>query len=356
MKKEGMASWVFLVLFFGLAALAFWIVSGFVTAMLAGAILAYIFHPPYRWLAQKTGQQSLSALLMAVLVVMLAIIPVAFVVGNAADEARFVYVRTLQIVNTGQLLPGGCLPADSALCSAYGSVGAFISDPEVQVYVQDAASKGTTFIITKVTDMVLALPSILLRAVIALFTMYYLLKEGPAIVSRIQGLLPVRKVHQRHIIDKLGEVTHAVVFGSIVVAIIQGFLGGIGFWAVGIKSPVIWGAVMSIFAVIPFLGTGLIWGPAGILLVIEGVTSGNPVSTYKGMGLLVYGLLLVSTIDNVIKPRIIGDRTGLHPVMVLVGVLGGLATVGLVGFVIGPLVLALLVNTLRIYQEEIGNP
>lgn len=355
MKKEGMASWVFLMLFFGLAALAFWIVSGFVTAMLGGAIMAYIFHPVYRWLVGKTRQETLSALLITCLAVMLAIVPVAFVVGNAADEARLVYIRTLQIVNTGQLLPGECLPAASTLCTAYARAGAFISDPDVQVYVQDAVSKGSTFVITKVTGMLLALPSILLRALIALFTMYYLLKEGPDLVRKVQGLLPVSKRHEAHIINKLGEVTHAVIFGSIVVAVVQGFLGGIGFWAVGIRSPVIWGAIMSIFAVIPFLGTGVIWGPAGIMLLLEGVTGGDPSSTYKGIGLLVYGLLLVSTIDNVIKPRIIGDRAGLHPVMVLVGVLGGLATIGLVGFVIGPLVLALLFSTLRIYQEEIGH-
>ena len=355
MKKEGLITVVFFIVFISLAALTLYIIQGYINALLAAAVLAYIFHPVYAWLSKKTGLKSLSSLLVCVLILVVLLVPVIFVVDNAANEARFAYIRTMQIITTGKIIDGDCVPAGSATCQLLSDVGAYVSEPQVQVYLQDALSKTTNFVITKVTDMLLALPSVLLNVLIVFFATYYLLKEGPAIVHWFKNLLPVGRKHKEHIIRQLGDVTYGLVYGSLVVAIIEGVLGGIAFWLVGISSPVLWGAMMAILAVIPFVGAGIIWAPAGIYLLFIGLTQGNTVLIAKGMGLLIFGLLFISTIDTIIKPRIIGDRTGINPVLVLVGVLGGLATFGIVGFIIGPLIIAVLKSIITIYETEVSH-
>jgi predicted PurR-regulated permease PerM len=307
----------------------------------------------YWWLYVRTGKRAICALLVCLLIFMILFVPLSLAVQNAANEARFVYVRALQVIKTGNIMDSPCLPAGSAVCNAFDSVGKFMTDPQVQLYAQDAVSKSTNFIITKVTDTLLRLPAILINVLIMFFATFYLLIDGPLLAQRFKRLLPVAKKHQDHITAKLGEVTYALVYGSLVIAVLQGVLGGLAFWAVGVHSPIIWGCVMAVFALIPFLGTGIIWGPAAIYMVLAGASQGDSILLYKGIGLFLFGLLFISTIDNILKPRIIGNRTGIHPVLVLVGVLGGLAAFGIVGFVIGPLIIAVFKSVISIYETEI---
>jgi predicted PurR-regulated permease PerM len=350
-KREGLITVVFFIVFIGLALLTLWVIKPYIQAILAAMVLAYVFHPVYTWLVSKTGQRTLSALLICVVIIAIFFVPMAFAIDSAAGEARFVYLRTLQVLKTGNFMDGPCAPADSTICVMFEKVGGFFSSPEVQLYAQDALGKATTFIITTVTNLLLALPSIIVNVLITIFAVFYLLKDGPMMVKRFQTLLPVSKKHQAHIIKKLGETTHALVYGSLIIALLQGILGGIGLWVVGVHSPILWGAVMAVFALIP-VGTGIVWGPVSVYMILAGISQGDAFMTYKGVGLLLYGIFIVSTIDNILKPKIIGNRTGIHPVLVLVGVLGGLAAFGPVGFVIGPLVIALLKSIIDIYETE----
>jgi predicted PurR-regulated permease PerM len=141
-------------------------------------------------------------------------------------------------------------------------------------------------------------------------------------------------------------------YGSILIAVIQGALGALGFWIFGIESFFIWGMVMAIFALVPFVGTAIIWIPAALYLIAKGTTSGNMTLVWHGVGLLLYGVFIISSADNLLKPKLIGDRAGMHPVVVLLGVLGGLSLFGFAGFLIGPLILAAMTSFADIYQKE----
>ncbi|MFQ5620928.1 MAG: AI-2E family transporter, partial [Candidatus Nanoarchaeia archaeon] len=143
-----------------------------------------------------------------------------------------------------------------------------------------------------------------------------------------------------------------VIYGSLVIALIQGALGALGFMIFGVGSPILWGLVMSLFALVPFIGTPIIWGPAGLLLVIDGFVDGQTNLVAKGIGLLIYGTLVISTVDNILKPKLIGKKAKIHPIVVLIGVLGGLSLLGFVGFVVGPLVLALFEALIEVYEKE----
>jgi len=147
-------------------------------------------------------------------------------------------------------------------------------------------------------------------------------------------------------------VTFAVFYGNIFVAIIQGILGGVGFFVLGVESPVLWGFVMILFALIPYFGTAIIWLPAALNLLFKGYLENDASYTARGIILIVYGILVISSIDNILKPRLIGSKAQVHPVLVLLGVLGGLSLFGFIGLILGPVMLALLMTFVDIYEEE----
>ena len=141
------------------------------------------------------------------------------------------------------------------------------------------------------------------------------------------------------------DVIYATIYGVIITAIIQGIIGTIGLLIFGVQNPILWGMVMIILAMLPFVGAGLVWFPAAIIKIAGG-------DLFNGFGLLFYGLFIVSTIDNMIRPKLIGARANIHPVVILLGVLGGLAVFGLMGLIIGPLCLSILMVFIDFYVSE----
>jgi predicted PurR-regulated permease PerM len=154
----------------------------------------------------------------------------------------------------------------------------------------------------------------------------------------------LNKKHQAEISLQFKQVTSAILYGYILTAMLQGFLGGLTFYIVGIPSPILWGVIMSIFALLPFGGTALILVPA----ILFSLGAGDTQSTV----ILIVATLIIGNIDNFVRPKIIGKKSDIHPVVVLVGVLGGLYLFGIMGFLIGPLIFALLLTFLNIYETE----
>jgi predicted PurR-regulated permease PerM len=141
-------------------------------------------------------------------------------------------------------------------------------------------------------------------------------------------------------------------YGNITIAIMQGILGAIGFMIFGVPSPILWGFVMVLFALIPYFGTAVVWLPAALNLIFSGYLQNNSSLTTRGIFLIVYGVLVISSIDNILKPKLIGAKANVHPILVLIGVLGGLSLFGFVGLFLGPMMLALLMTFIDIYEEE----
>lgn len=351
--KDGVFKYFFIALFIAIAALAFWVAKPFINALLASAVVAYVFYPIYNWLGRFIKYRNLRAALVSAFIVLLFIGPLFLVIESAAPDARYVYIRAKQKILTGEILDVTCpVGKETTLCRLSNSIQELVRNPDVRYYLEDVAGKGTNFIITKISGVVLALPIIFLNLFVTFFAVFYFLRDGKQLVDHIKNLLPIRPKHREHIFQKLQDTTHAVVYGSLVIAIIQGALGGLGFWFFGVSSPLLWGVVMALFALVPFVGTAIIWLPAGLVMLAAGSSEGNPALVWKGIGLLLYGFFIISGIDNILKPQLIGDRAGVHPVLILIGVLGGLAVFGFAGFIIGPLVLAVFKVFLDIYQRE----
>jgi len=185
------------------------------------------------------------------------------------------------------------------------------------------------------------------------FLIFFMLRDGELMVKKIKYFIPLKKHHQTKIINKFSSVTRAVVYGHFITALIQGMVGVLGLYLFGVKSPLVWGSIMMVACMIPFIGSPVVWFPLGAFKLITGLTSSSSSEIIMGIGLLIYGFVIISSVDNLIKPKIIGDIARIHPTIILIGVLGGLLIFGVIGIVVGPLILSLFLKTTKLESRRI---
>lgn len=183
---------------------------------------------------------------------------------------------------------------------------------------------------------------VLLQLFVMLYAMYFFLLDGPSILSRILYYTPLDEEQERKLIGRFVSVTRATIKGSILVGLIQGGLAGAAFFVLKLPGAAFWSTVMAILSVIPVLGSGIIWAPAAVILMSTGRLA-------AGIGLAVWGFVVVSTVDNFLRPRFVGRDTKMHDLLVLLSTFGGLAMFGVVGFIIGPIIAALFVTAWGLY-------
>ncbi len=351
MQKEGHSKYFFLTIF-SLAALAsIIIVIPFLSSIVAGGLLAFVFYPFYSWVQRRVKYRSLSAFIIAFFIILLVTLPTLVLVQNLATESQYLYLRTKQQLVAGQFIEDRCYD-NTFLCKSVRNVNGLLRDENTRNYLIGLLNDFIGAVTQKISDAIVSLPKILLNLFVALFTLYYLLTEGKGLVQRLAKIIPLKVHHQEQVIKQFADVTYALIYGSFIVALIQGALGAFGFWIFGIKGFLWWGIVTTLFALVPFVGTGLIWAPMSLFLFVSGYVQGEPNLMWRGIGLFFYGLLVISTIDNILKPIIIAGRARVHPLLVLFGVLGGFFMFGLIGLVAGPFVLTGLQKLFEIYERE----
>lgn len=169
---------------------------------------------------------------------------------------------------------------------------------------------------------------------IMLYLLFFLLRDGSELSKNIRDAIPLQEELQRNLSSKFTNVIRATVKGNIVVAILQGALGGLIFWFLGIHAPVLWAVVMAFLSLLPAVGTALIWLPVAIYFLVTG-------ATWKGVVLIAYGVLVIGLVDNILRPILVGKDTKMPDYVVLISTLGGMAIFGLNGFVIGPVIAAM---------------
>lgn len=332
--------------------LSYLVLEPFIVAILTGLVLAYFFYPVFKRLNKKIKNKNLTAFIMSLVIIILLAVPTIFIIKETADEARLFYITAKAKLFNGNIFDVECPDPTTAVCQAILSTKKFISQPEVRSYIESGIAKFSEFVLDEASDLVLSLPRIFVSLFVVFFVCFYAILEGRNWVKKIKNLLPIKKKYQKEIFVKIDNISHGVIYGSVFIALIQGALGGIGFFIFGVNSPILFGILMSIFALIPLVGTGIIWAPAAFMMMLEGYIEGETSLLVRGIGLALYGLLIISTVDNILKPRLIGKSTGVHPVVVLLGVLGGISLLGFIGFVVGPIILSLFIAFLEIYERE----
>lgn len=322
--------YMFIALLLILLYLAFRLVQPFFTYIFLGLILTIAVYPFYKLFSKRIKHKKTSSIIAIVLILLIIIIPSFLIVSLLVKQT----VSFINSFNTASFEK-----TNEYIVSLFGP-GADLNQNlnEILFNVKDFIARSAFSIAGSVAEVVLGL-------FIMFFIMYYGFVEGDKWFCQIKDFIPFSKARRERLVKEIKNVTQAVIYGQIFIAILQGTLGGIGFFIVGISNPVFWGFVMTILAFLPVVGTGFVWGPAGLIELING-------HIISGVFLLVYGFFIVAGIDNLIRPRIISGKGRIHPVVALIGVLGGLKVFGFLGIIIGPLIAALFIAMLEFFYED----
>ncbi len=339
--KGSTAQYYFLLgLLFIAAWIAFLVIRPFFSALALGAVFAVVLQPIYGYILRRVhGKESLAALSTVGISILIVLIPVIFVSMQLLKEAQSLYgslsdtdtqrVFTQWIAQNGPKL-------DHYIPNASQSLH------EISSSFDDYARTGASWIVLNIGAAFSSVAALFLDLFIFFVTLYYLLRDGRRLKRYLVELSPLNDSDDEHIVNKLEVAVNSVVKGKLAIAAIQGVLAGIGLGIFGVPNPVVWGLVAMVVSLIPPVGTALVLVPAVIYLVISGAVA-------PAAGLAVWALG-VSVIDNVLGPRLMGNGTELHPLLVLLSVLGGLALFGPVGLFLGPLSIALLLALLSLHS------
>lgn len=331
-----------------LAFLAFKVVEPFLNYLLAGLLLTYAFYPMYKRVHKKIRSPALTSFIVLIVITVIIVLPLVFViwslVGDIRDLSRNLTEEDLNGFFTD--LEVGLGFADAPEPGNEMANATSDRDGGRSELLQNILPTVRSFAASAARSLVGILAGFLVGIFLMAFVMYYGFKDGEAFRGWLFDAIPLKSEYKEGLFREVRAVIDAVFIGHISVSIIQGILGGIGWWLFGLPNPVFWGFVMTILAILPIIGTPIVWLPAGIIMIALG-------NNFAGIGILLWGGLIVSTIDNVLKPKIIGDRAKIHPGVVLVGVMGGLVFVGFIGFVIGPVLLAVFLVVMRFLRAEL---
>jgi predicted PurR-regulated permease PerM len=315
----------------------------FLNVLLWAAVLVVVFMPVHRRINRRLGSPSLSAALSTLLVVITILGPATFITVAVLGELGKVTLTTAQVQKV--ILESHLVQRAIGWISPYVDLQQFQSPGLLLQRVQGwsgALANSTVGVVGGVASTVV-------QTLLVVFTMFYLFRDGDAIRHAAYDILPLEREQARDIVTRTSEVVAASVYGVLVISAIQGTLGGIVFWALGLPSPLLWGVVMFFLSMIPMAGAFLVWAPAAAYLAFSGDWG-------KAVFLTAWGVLVVGSIDNFLSPLLVGKRTRLHELLIFFSVLGGLQVFGVLGLVLGPVTVAVTLALFEVVRQANRSP
>ncbi|MDB6036758.1 MAG: hypothetical protein JWM99_599 [Verrucomicrobiales bacterium] len=342
-KLEGRAFiWLIIIisLLFG------WIISPFYGAILWAITIAILFSGLHRRLLRAMpARTNLAAVATVLVIVVIVILPLTILTASLATEASGVYDRIQSgDINFGNLLQRllDSIPSWgrellsrfglSDLAALKGKLSSGLSGASKVAAVQAVHLGQSTF-------------SFLLNLFVMLYVLFFLLRDGASIAHSVREALPLAPEYKKPLIEKFVLVIRATVKGNMLVALLQGGLGGLIFWLLGLQAPLLWAGLMAILSLLPAVGAAMVWFPAALYLLATG-------EAWRGMILMLYGALIISLADNVARPLLVGKDTNIPDYLVLISTLGGVALFGVNGFIIGPVITALFLSTWETFARR----
>lgn len=328
--------------------LLFAILSPFLAMLVWAGAVGVITYPLYeRLLARCNGREIIAAVLMTTAVVLALIVPLIGLIFTLSREVALAY-QYLELASSGGT---GFAPAEILNHPSLAPwlerlrplIGTF--DLDLESMMLPAFKKGLAAMLNYSTGIVKNFFQFLFKLILMLITLFFIYKDGPRALQAFWQVVPIAEKLRNTIIETVSRVLGAVMFGVIMTCVVQGALGGLGFWAAGLPSPFLFGTLMALCAPIPFVGTALIWLPGAVYLLMQG-------QTMPGILLIVWGSLAVGGIDNILRPLFISGKAKLPILVIVFGVLGGFLAFGFSGVVTGPVILALLLVFLDTCREE----
>lgn len=343
LQNMGFSHYFLLILLLVVLVIFFRMIKIFLVPIIIAGVFCTLFYPLYKKLQRWTkGRDGISAFLACIILLLGLLIPLALLINVVINQAIDLYQSaepTLEkLFTTTQLNPDLLkeypwyerLQLDkinwrSAIEEGFKTVTTYMGK------IINLTSRGTVAVVTNL--------------LITMFTMFYFFKDGDKIVASLMAFLPLGDEHKALIIKHFNSISRATVKGTVILGCLQGFLGGLTLWAFGYKAVVMWGMVMVVLSLLPFVGAYLVLIPAAIFEFATGHV-GN------GLGIVLISTVVISNVDNFLRPRIVGRDAGMHDLMVFFSSLGGISFFGIMGFIIGPVLASLLITLLDIYSLE----
>lgn len=323
-----------------------WLLGGYLQPVFWATVLAILFVGPFRWIRQRLGGRGTPAALLTLLLILnLVVAPLVGLGVAVTGEAMSVYGDvtsgaidlTEPIAQAERLLPRATRIAEDWGVDLEG----------VRESVSNTALAASQALASGVVNLGTQTAQFVLLLAVTLYLLFFFLRDGDSILDMLVRALPLGDVRERRLFARFAAVTRATVKGSFIVAAVQGAIGGVAFWFLGLGAPVLWGAIMAVCALIPAVGTALVWVPATVYLLATG-------AWVKALILVGVGAGVIGTVDNALRPILVGRDAGMPDYMILLSTLAGLATFGITGLVIGPVIAGLFLTVWAIFTEEFG--
>lgn len=344
MRLRSLESRVFLSLVLVTTAVFLWMVRHFLLPVFWAAVFAVLFQPLFLRL-QRTfrGRGSLAAVVTTLVVVFAVLVPAGLLAGALAQQGLWLYRR----IASGEINADGfvqfvdrTLPWITRQLTRYG-----VEVEQLRNSLQSAAGSATQYIATQALAVGQNILSITILFGLTLYFLFFFFRDGERITDGLVRAIPMGDERERLLFRKIAEVSRATVKGTIIVAAVQGAMGGVLFALLGIPAAVFWGVVMGVLSLLPAVGASLVWAPAAIILFATG-------SVWEAIVLVIGGAFAIGLVDNVLRPALVGRETKMPDYLILLATLGGLTAFGLAGFVAGPLIAALFLVTWQMFADE----
>jgi predicted PurR-regulated permease PerM len=309
--------------------LCYLMASPFLPALAGALALAVIFTPLQRWLESKLRFANLAAF---VSVLVIALIVVQKLVVQAANGAQLIETK----VESGEW---------RRAIKAQPRLAPFADRLEKDMNLPGAAKSLATWLSASAASIITGSVFQAITFCLVFYLLFFFLRDRHAVLHSICSLSPLSKSEMEMLFDRVSGTIHATVYGTLAVSCIQGLLGGLMFWWLGLPAPLLWGVVMALLAVVPMLGAFVIWSPAALFLLFEGDWG-------KALILTAWGIAVVGTIDNLLHPVLVGNRLKLHTVLAFLSVVGGLMVFGAAGLILGPMALTMTTVLLEIGSKR----
>lgn len=322
----------FLILLLAILTLSFFIFQPYISPIVLAATFAVVFYPVYgRILTWLRGYNNIAAFTTVVLIVLIIGVPLTFFGTQVFQEAVNVYS---QVRNPSTSFSASIRSLIESKLITYS--------PQLSVDIDYYVERGLGWLLRHTGQFVTSVAAFGLYSFVAVLALFYFLRDGEMIIRKLKVLSPLQDRYDTSVIARLQGAINSVVRGALLIAVIQGILTGVGLTIFGVPNAVLWGSIAIIAALIPYMGTAAVLVPAIAYLFITD-------HTLASIGLLIWGVIAVGLIDNFLGPRLVNRGIRLHPVIILLAVLGGLAFFGPLGYLLGPLTISLLFALLDIY-------
>jgi predicted PurR-regulated permease PerM len=343
-------------LFFGVITLlvlyyAYLIIKPFLLDIFMALVLFFTARPLYQGLCRLLRQRrALASGLTCLILLLVILIPLFSLMSIIATQALDFSSQVTKGMQSGHLWPWIAAKLDALKAYlAHLNLPLPPGDINLAQVVQTVVTKASAFVYNNAIGLIKGFTYFFFDLVLVLFIAFFMFLQGDDFIAELMKLSPLEASHNEAILRETEATIKATLWGTVIVAFVQGALGGVGFMIFGLHQPAFWGTVMIPAAVIPLVGSSIIWGPAAIYLLFTHHVA-------AGVGLIIWGGMLVSVIDNVLKPILVKGGGSTPSIFILFSILGGITYFGMIGFILGPLILSFLLSLLRIYQKTILAP